>query len=216
MRELGGTQTDGTTGRLMPRSRRGQRTRAALLAAAREVFDRDGFVGARISDISETAGVATGSFYTYFTDKDEILTAVLAEVEEEMLHPGVHNAPDHDDPVKLVEMANRAYLDSYRRNVRLMMLLEQVASIDDDFRALRRRRAMSFVRRNARGIERLQEQGKADPSIDPLLASVALSSMVSRTAHMVFALRAHDADFEELVQMLTTLWVRALNIEPDG
>src|SRR5690242_16840281 len=50
---------------------RGQRTRAALIAAARTVFERDGFINARITDIAETAGTAHGSFYSYFTSKEE-------------------------------------------------------------------------------------------------------------------------------------------------
>jgi hypothetical protein len=49
------------TGRA-PASARGTRTRTALVDGARVVFERDGFVAARITDITAQAGVATGSF----------------------------------------------------------------------------------------------------------------------------------------------------------
>src|SRR4051812_15024076 len=62
-----------------PRSTRGRRTRAALVAAARAVFERDGLQDARIRDITETAGVAVGSFYTHFATREDIFAAVLAE-----------------------------------------------------------------------------------------------------------------------------------------
>ena len=60
---------------------------AALVAAARRVFERDGFLEARITDITAEAGVASGSFYTYFTPKEDAFAAVMEELNEEMLHP---------------------------------------------------------------------------------------------------------------------------------
>src|SRR5919108_2822994 len=93
-----------------PRTARGARTRAALVKAARTVFERDGYLNARLTDITAEADVATGSFYTYFTNKEEIFAAVLAEAQEEMLHPHVRAMTDSDDPVALIEAANRAYL----------------------------------------------------------------------------------------------------------
>lgn len=140
----------------------------------------------------------------------------MQETREEMLHPGVHDADGHDDAVAMIEQANRAYLDAYRRNAKLMKLLEQVATIDDRFFELRRSRTAAFVERNARGIRRLQREGKADQSLDPLLASLALSSMVSRTAYAVFCGAIPAAvDFEMLVTTLNQLWVSALRIPRD-
>ena len=197
----------------LPVSARGQRTRAALLRAAREVFERDGFLDVKITDIAREAGVAVGSFYTYFDDKDQIFAAVLAEIEEQMLHPGVHLAhAGDDDPVATIEDSNRAYLAAYRDNAKLMKLLEQVATIDPGFRDLRRRRSDAFTRRNARAIRRLQAAGHADPALDPEIASLALSSMVSRVAYSVYAMELQRADFEELVATMTRLWVNALRI----
>jgi AcrR family transcriptional regulator len=95
------------TGRA-PVSARGARTRTALVQAAREIFERDGFLDARITDITARAGVAAGSFYTYFTSKEEVLAAVLEDVEEEMLHPRLRELADGDDPISVIETANRA------------------------------------------------------------------------------------------------------------
>src|SRR5690348_12050245 len=57
----------------LPRSRRGHLTREALQQAALEVFYRDGYVRARVSDISAQAGVSTGAFYRYFLDKRHVM-----------------------------------------------------------------------------------------------------------------------------------------------
>lgn len=194
-----------------PRSARGTRTRAALIAGARRVFKRDGYLDARITDIAAEAGVATGSFYTHFDGKYEAFVAVMAEVHEETLHPQLEDAVSPDDPVAVIEAANRAYLKAYRRNAKLMALMDQVALIDDDFRRVRLDRGRAFAERNAKSIRWLQDKGLADPTLDPLLAAHALDAMVSRMANMVFVHRAR-IPFEELVATVTRLWANALRI----
>ena len=197
--------------RELPRTTRGLRTRAALVAAARRVFERDGYIDARLTDITAEARCAVGSFYTYFANKEEIFAAVLEEAKEEMLHPNVREMTGTDDPVAVIEAANRAYLEAYARNARLMRLLDQVADIDEGVRALRRRRSEAFTRRNARAIRELQVRGVADPELDALLAATALSSMVSRMAQLTFV-QGEPWELDELVETLTRLWTNALRI----
>lgn len=195
-----------------PRSRRGEATRAALIAAAREVFERDGYLDARVSDITEEAGVSSGSFYTYFDDKQQVFAAVVEAVQEDMLHPHIRERLGDDDVVTLIDAANREYLHAYERNARLMALFEQVAQIDVKFRELRRKRGQAFAERNAKLIRRLQEEGRADPEIDAWVAAHALSAMVGRTAFAVFVL-GEQIDSETLVTTLNRLWVNALQLD---
>ncbi|SKB05445.1 TetR/AcrR family transcriptional regulator [Aeromicrobium choanae] len=197
--------------RELPTTPRGLRTRANLIDAARVVFERDGFLDARLVDITTEAGISAGSFYTYFDSKEEIFSAVQAEVEKEMLHPDVRAVTGGDDPVALIREANRAYLESYQRYAPFMRLMEQVANIDDNFRDLRRKRGEAFVERNAKSIKQLQDQGIATKDVDPVLASFFLSGMVARAAYSRFVL-GEDWTIEEMVDSLTQLWANALKI----
>ncbi|GIW06636.1 MAG: TetR family transcriptional regulator [Dehalococcoidia bacterium] len=64
----------------MPRSElRKQRTRSALLDAARSLFAERGFEGTTIAAIGERADLGFGTFYLYFRDKEDILRAVVME-----------------------------------------------------------------------------------------------------------------------------------------
>ena len=204
--------------RPLPATVRGARTRAALIAAARKVFERDGYLDAKLTEITRTAKCATGSFYTYFANKEEIFAAVLDQAQRDMLHPGMGRVDDTESPYAVLEASNRAYLAAYRRNAKLMGLMEQVAHIDPEFRAFRSRRAEAFIARNAAGIAELQERGVADRGVDATLASRALSGMVSRLAYSAFVLGeagAPDAvDFDALVATVTRLWANALRF-PD-
>ncbi|MBM9462049.1 TetR/AcrR family transcriptional regulator [Aeromicrobium sp. YIM 150415] len=197
--------------RRTPVTPRGARTRQALIDAARVVFERDGYLDARLTDITAEARCSTGSFYTYFTSKEEIFAAVMEMTKNEMLHPGVSRVSEDDDPVAVIAASNRSYFESYRRNAKLMQLLEQVANVDPRVREVRQERARAFVERNARSIADLQERGLVDPDLDSLVASWALSSMVSRLAFSAFVLK-EIPDGDHLVDTCTRLWCNALRL----
>ncbi|CAN5326620.1 hypothetical protein BH09ACT11_BH09ACT11_22090 [soil metagenome] len=210
------TLVDRSRVRERPSTARGLRTREALVAAARRVFERDGFIEARLVDITAEANCSVGTFYTYFESKEEVFTAVIQMAQDAMMHPGLPHVEDTpENTAQIVLASNRAYLEAYRHNARLMGLLEQVATIDPKFRQLRVNRALAFAERNARRIRALQDQGYADPSLDARRASLALSSMVSRTAYYMFVLE-QDWDLDETVETVTALWLNALGIPADG
>lgn len=199
-----------------PVTARGERTRSALVAAARRVFERDGFQESRLTDITAEANCSTGTFYTYFQSKEEILDAVFSEAHQDMLHPGYPHIDDDTDPVAVLEASNRAYFEAYRRNAKLRLVLEQVTANSPEFRKQRLLRGSAFSEHNARHIARLQERGLADADIDPTAAAQALSGMVSRMAYQAFAL-GDGADIDQLVFTATRLWANAIGMHrPDA
>ncbi len=61
-----------------------ERTRSALLDSAISVFASKGFEAARITDITNHAELANGTFYNYYKDKDELLRDVTAGLAVEL------------------------------------------------------------------------------------------------------------------------------------
>ena len=53
--------------------------RDTLLNLARSIADRDGIEAVNIRTIAQRAGIATGTMYNYFSNKDEILLALTEE-----------------------------------------------------------------------------------------------------------------------------------------
>src|SRR6266498_2768644 len=49
----------------------------AILRAAARVFARSGYFNAKVSDVARTAGVADGTVYLYFKNKDDLLTSIF-------------------------------------------------------------------------------------------------------------------------------------------
>ena len=65
-----------------PRTERGRRTLRTILDAASAEFGERGFQGASISRITTRAGVALGSFYTYFPSKEDVFRAVVRDLSD--------------------------------------------------------------------------------------------------------------------------------------
>ena len=59
---------------------RAQRTRDALIRAGRQLFAERAVDAVAIDDIVQAADVAKGSFYNHFTDRDDLVKAVVGEI----------------------------------------------------------------------------------------------------------------------------------------
>ncbi len=123
-----------------PRSPKGRRTRARLLEAGKAVFERDGFLQARISDIAAEAGVSHGSFYHYFGTKEELFREVAEEVEVRLISMDDIALDEDAGPIDRIRAANRSYLSGYRKEARIMRVIEEVTRYNEEVRKVRSKR----------------------------------------------------------------------------
>jgi AcrR family transcriptional regulator len=80
-----------------PRTERGRKTLRAILDAAAIEFGERGFHETSISGITRRAGVALGSFYTYFDSKDAVFRALVRDMSDQVrdrVAPAIRSAPD--------------------------------------------------------------------------------------------------------------------------
>ena len=69
------------------RQERAERTRAALISAAAEMFDQVGYHGAGLNAILKRAETTTGAMYFHFKSKEELARAVIVEQAAELKWP---------------------------------------------------------------------------------------------------------------------------------
>jgi AcrR family transcriptional regulator len=189
-----------------PLTGRGARTRERLVAAAREVFEEVGFLDARVSQITTRARVAYGTFYTYFESKEEVFREVAERLFAEMVR-----SKSEATPLVHARGTNRAYYEAYLRNARMMAIVEQVATFNEEFREVRGRHRAASVRRTARAIRRWQREGRVAPELDADLAACALGAMVDHSLYLWLA-KNEGGDAERLMETLDHLVVRALGL----
>jgi len=86
-------------------------TRAALTGAARELFTERGYAGVGTEDIVRRAQVTRGALYHHFADKRDLFRAVHELVEQEMVAAIVEAMEGVEDPVELLLVGARRFLD---------------------------------------------------------------------------------------------------------
>ena len=201
-----------------PRSRKGVKTRARLVEAAKTVFEEDGFLEARVSDIAERAGLSHGSFYHYFESKEEVFREVAAAVDERLsapLNSVILDPSSTAPPHERIREAIRRHLESYREEARIMGVVEQVSRYDEQVRAVRLSRHGHYRQQIAGSIRQLQRRGMADQRLDPDIAASGLGAMTDRFAEMWLVQGFIDCRLDEAVEQLTLLYMNGLQLKDD-
>jgi AcrR family transcriptional regulator len=208
-----GEESTGTTQGSGRRTTKGARTRARLLAAARTVFERDGYFNARVVDIATEAGVGHGTFYTYFDSKDDVFVAVAQLVTDSLFD--VYQLPRGLNAMQRIQETNRRYVEVYEQNAAILGLLDQVAPTSDRLREMRMGIRRHFAERLESAIARMNERGRTKPPhLDPFAAGIALGSMVDQICYQWFVM-GEPFERDTMLETFDRIWIRALGLPED-
>ena len=194
---------------------RGQRTRARLLEAATEVFAARGFHAARVDDIVAAAETSHGTFYVYFASKESLFDELIAEVGGEMAEL-VDELPafggDASDQAVLRAWLER-FAEFYDRSGAVLQAWTEVESAAEpagmsgtDLLDHMTRAVGPQVAVPAPAPRRDDHAVPIDPTIDPMIAALALMAMIERFHHYASTgqLRAtRDEVLDTLVEVLS-------------
>ncbi|AGW90982.1 MULTISPECIES: TetR/AcrR family transcriptional regulator [Cupriavidus] len=159
--ETGEVREPGLAGAICPpKTARGQKTREALLRAAEKVFGEKGYYAASISEITQEAKVAMGTFYLYFKDKEDIFRALVAHMLELVrahLRKHVANAASQMEAERL---GLKAFLSFVSRHKNLYRIVLDSYSVDETIYSSY---FQVFAELYSRRLERAEEQGEIVP-----------------------------------------------------
>jgi AcrR family transcriptional regulator len=119
-----------------PRTERGRRTLRLLLDAAASEFGEKGFHDSSVVSITARAGVALGSFYTYFDSKDALFRALVRDMSEQVrttVGPVIRAEPDR---LSGEEAGLAAFLGFVRQHKELYRIIDEAEFVDaESYRA---------------------------------------------------------------------------------
>jgi AcrR family transcriptional regulator len=79
-----------------PKQARIKQTKEKIIQAAIHLFQERGYEKTTSNDIAALAGVSVGSFYTYFTDKRQVLLTIFDRLSDELFHNTFESlSPEH-------------------------------------------------------------------------------------------------------------------------
>ncbi|MEQ8713429.1 MAG: TetR/AcrR family transcriptional regulator [Cyclobacteriaceae bacterium] len=103
--------------------------KAEILAAARELFNRQGYPKTSVDDISQAVGMRKSSLYYYFKNKEQIFLDAFKEEWRSNLNRFVTEASKQRDPTQRILSYIRASLKHYddtviKHNIPVKVLVE--------------------------------------------------------------------------------------------
>jgi AcrR family transcriptional regulator len=116
----------------VPRTERGRRTLRKLLDAAAEEFGEKGFHEASVSSITRRAGVALGSFYTYFDSKDALFRALVGDMSEKVRTSARSALTDGMGALEIERAALAAFLRFAAEHKEIYRIIDEAEFVDPD------------------------------------------------------------------------------------
>lgn len=195
-------------------ARKGVRTRSRIAAAACQALDGQSLGDVTVGGICQMAGVAHGTFYIYFPDRDGLISDVLAQFVDFVqtaMHRAARQSPD--DPARA---STEAYYDLFEQNPGLMKILvnhlDGFPAARQQFQTLNRQWLETVAQATARRLMRL---GKSLPEAELLRRAYALGGMtdqyltgliLSRDPSMI----AISGDRAAVIDTLNLIWQRGM------
>jgi AcrR family transcriptional regulator len=193
----------------MPVTNRGLRTRAKLVNSAQAVFEELGYAETSIAALTAAAGISHGSFYNYFSSKEQLFREV-AQAHGDRMYAEIRAGVDTKDPLLRLQEENRRYFELFQQNGRMNRMVEEVSRTSPTFLADRVKSRRRMLGRVTRGMRRLQDEGRIDETLNCRVAADALCGMVERMA--VLCSIDDQLDREEVQDTLQQLWANAVQL----
>lgn len=144
-------------GEKSPRTERGRKTLKRLLAAAAGEFGERGFHEAAITGITARAGVALGTFYTYFDSKEAVFRALVQDMSRATrahVAEAVAGAPDR---IAAERLGLAAFIAFVRAHPELYRIIEEAQFVAED---AYREHYLTFARGYARNLAKARGRGE--------------------------------------------------------
>jgi AcrR family transcriptional regulator len=150
-----------------PRTERGRKTVRKLLEAAAQEFGARGYHEAAITGITQRAGVALGTFYTYFESKEELFRALVRDMSRATrahVAEAVRGAPDR---LAAERLGLAAFIAFTREHPELYRIIEEAQFVAED---VYREHYLTFVEGYRRNLSAARDRGEIAGGPDELRA----------------------------------------------
>jgi TetR/AcrR family fatty acid metabolism transcriptional regulator len=194
---------------------RGIEKRERILQSAIKVFARKGFYNTRVSEIARQAGVADGTIYLYFKNKDDILISIFTDRIGKLNDEMERQLSQLPTPAAKIERIVSIQLGLLRGHKDLAEVI--TINLRQSNRFLKQYAAPGFNRYLdiiAAVIQEGQDQGEFTTEVSPRVAACALFGALDGVT-LTWVLGTRDDDrLSRAGKQVTRLFIEGLHEEP--
>lgn len=170
-----------------------------IIETAADLFGEFGYNDVRMEDIATRAGVAKGTLYLYYKDKDDLFLALILERMDQLFERTVARARLADQPEEKLLVVVQEVFDYFRSYPHIFAAIQRLDNVGSacQMEALRGSR-IRFLNMTAGIIRELNATGRGAAK-DPDMAAVILCGMMRE---LLFAPPPSGTDFpDQIVDM---------------
>jgi len=186
--------------------------RGRIIDAAVAVFAEKGFHAARVSDVAKRAGVADGTIYLYFKNKEDLLLSLFEEKMGRQIDSLETAWKDIDDPVERM----RAYARHHFRQLQAHPELAQVLQVElrqshKFFSDYRPEKLWQYLNAFKSQVEEAQRQGLVRADVDPFLTMWAIFGALDEISiQWVLARKREKFNLEAAADQVVALFLHGM------
>jgi len=184
--------------------------RQQILDTATAVFAEKGIIGATVRDISERAGILSGSLYHHFASKEEMIIDILAPVVQSQIDEFDRIVERQSDPAEILRLVIAAEVAQSARTPNVARILRQdehqISALGGLDEVVQHRRAIRT--RVESVITNGINAGQFRPDCDPRVISLALFDLTLGAYRHLIPLGRYST--EELTKQLTAVLLNSL------
>lgn len=187
-----------------------------ILEAAIEVFAEKGFHRARISDIARRAGVADGTIYLYFRNKDDVLLTIFEE-KMGVLIDGLKAAlASVEDPLDQVRTFARYHFEQVRDHRALAEVLQIELRLSNKFlKEYRPEKLWEYLGIFANIVHEGQARGVIRPELDAFVLMWAFfGAMDEISIQWVLARKSGKFSLDATADTVADVFIRGMAVQP--
>lgn len=185
--------------------------RQRILTAALKVFARKGFFQSKVAEIAREAGVADGTIYLYFRNKDDLLISLFEGEMALVLEAMAEAMAGHDDPVEKIEVFARTHLglaDTRREAAEILQVeVRQSAKFMKEYK---NEKFLEYLNIIAAIIREGQARGVIRADIHPDLAKRILFGALDEMARYWVLARKRPFSAEEAAAAVSGCFLRGI------
>ena len=193
--------SDGKT----PRTARGQRTLRKILDAASVEFGDRGFHEAGITHITQRAGVALGTFYTYFDSKEAVFRALVRHFSDQVRDGATVALAGSPDQLSAEHRGLEWFLNFAREHKEIYRIIDQAEFVDPDVFRFHYETTVERIRKR---LEAAAQRGEVRSDVGEIHAWAIAGMNVF--LGLRFGVWSDDADAAEVARTANDLLRRGL------
>ena len=189
--------------------------RTLIRDAAVQVFAEKGFHNARVSDVAERAGVADGTIYLYYRNKEDLLLSIFEDAMETLREGLLERLGAVNDPLEGVRVFAQFHFEQVRDHRAVAEVLHvHLRGSNKFFKDYRPEKLWAYLKVFADLVTRGQEMGVIREDVNPFIQMWCFFGALDELGMQWVLSRKKKFDLEPAAEQVAELFIRGMAKSP--